>query len=87
MASSKLVHLKPTLWRAYQRSVRRYDRLAARFSAGGMSDRALHAQVDHARDAMLELAGLCQAIECAIDNALDPSPVEPADFGPLPAFA
>lgn len=70
MVSSKLVHLKPTLWRAFQRACARHDRLAKRFDAEGMNDHALHLRVDRARDAMLGLAGRCHAVECAIENAV-----------------
>lgn len=82
MSSNKLVHLKPTLWRAYKRSVKRFDKLSARIAKIGYdnADEGLRNQRAHAHDRMIDLAGECQAIECAIDNAVDPSNPEDVQF-------
>jgi len=79
MNNSKLVHLKPSLARAFDRAVRRHDKLCARIVAVGIerADASLLRRLDRLRDRMLDLAGQCQSIECAIDNALDPSQPEP----------
>ena len=76
--SSKLIHLKPTLWRAFQRAVARHEKLGARIVAIGVdeADPALYRRLDRLRDRMLDLAGQCHAVECAIDHALDPSELE-----------
>lgn len=73
--SSKLIHLKPTLWRAFQRAVARHEKLGARIVAIGVdeADPALYRRLDRLRDRMLDLAGQCHAVECAIDHALEPS--------------
>lgn len=86
MSSSKLVHLKPTLWRSYKRAVRRFDKLAARYMAEGQSDPALLRRVERAQGALMDLAGRCQAIENAIEHSIDPSPVEMEIFLPAGEF-
>lgn len=83
MSSNKLIHLKPTLWRAFQRAVSRHEKLAARIVAIGVdiAEDSLYRRLDYARERMLDLAGQCHAVECAIDHALDPP--EPEE---IPAF-
>ncbi|WP_298847362.1 hypothetical protein [uncultured Salinicola sp.] len=78
MSSSKLIHLKPTLWRAFQRSVARHEKLGARIVAIGVdkADPSLYRRLDRLRDRMYDLAGQCYAVECAIDHAIDPSQSE-----------
>tara|TARA_B100000929_G_scaffold110078_2_gene87223 strand:- start:4400 stop:4681 length:282 start_codon:yes stop_codon:yes gene_type:complete len=78
MSSNKLIHLKPTLWRAFQRAVARHEKLGARIVAIGVDNASdnLFRQLDYARDRMLDLAGQCHAVECAIEHALDPSEAE-----------
>lgn len=78
MSSSKLIHLKPTLWRAYKRAVARHDKLGARIVAISVdkADASLSRRLDSLRDRMCDLAGQCHAVECAIDHALDPSEPE-----------
>lgn len=83
MSSNKLTHLKPTLWRAFQRAVARHEKLGARIVAIGVdeADASLYRRLDRLRDRMYDLAGRCHAVECAIDHAVDPS--EPEE---IPAF-
>jgi len=78
MSSNKLIHLKPTLWRAFQRAVARHEKLGARIVAIGVENASdnLFRQLDYARDRMLDLAGQCHAVECAIDHAINPSEPE-----------
>lgn len=76
MESNKLVHLKPTLWRAYVRASRKYGLLVGRFIASG-HNAAIGRRMNYARDQVMELAGRCQAIECAIKNASEPLTGDP----------
>lgn len=83
MSSNKLIHLKPTLWRAFQRAVARHEKLGARIVAMGVDNAGdnLFRRLDHARERMFDLAGQCHAVECAIDHAINPSTPEE-----IPAF-
>ena len=78
MSSNKLVHLKPTLWRAFERAVARHEKLGARIVEIGVDNAGdnLFRQLDHARERMLDLAGRCQSIEIGIDVALNPLETE-----------
>ena len=88
MSSNKLIHLKPTLWRAFQRAVARHEKLGARIVAIGVDNAGdnLFRQLDHARERMLDLAGQCHAVECAIEHAIDPSEPEPLPDFDAPEF-
>ncbi|AXK43837.1 hypothetical protein [Erythrobacter aureus] len=79
---SKLIHLKPTLHRSFQRACARYEKLGARIMAVGVNKAPSHLlkQIDHARDRMYDLAGRCHAVECAVDHAVNPEPVHLGDL-------
>lgn len=76
--SCKLTHLKPSLIRSFKRSCEKYEKLAARIVDIGTekADASLYRRLDYARDRMYDLAGQCHAVECAIDNAINPENAE-----------
>ncbi len=72
---SKLIHLKPSLWRSFERACVRHEKLGERIVGlgPGATPEHLFRQLDHARERMYHLAGECHAIEYTTQLAIAPA--------------